>query len=181
VTAYENEIFTVVDLLDIRESLGAHWNARERDSYEGQCAQCREAVSQSQNRCEYCGTVTIWRHSRVWKQLFGDPGGVEKQLLSAPREPLGKWLCAKAGVKRFPNPHALRRWRSALANLDEHAIRGFVDYCEASLKRRNLNMRGLISFVLNTTDQKIRALPEEDFDEEAEELDVEIYGEEGSY
>jgi len=178
-TAYENETFTVIDLLDIRESLGSHWNAREKDSYEGRCAQCREAVSQSQNRCEYCGTIVVWKNSRVWRRLYGAPHIVEKQLLSTPREPLGKWLCAKAGVKRFPNPHSLRRWKSALANLDEHTIRGIVDYCELSLKRRNLNMRGLITFTLNTADQKIRALPEEDFDEEElGELDVEIYGEE---
>ena len=172
--------FTIIDLLDIKESLDAHWNVREKGNYEGRCAGCGEAVTQTDDMCQFCDTPVVWKHSRVWKQLYGRPSIAEQRLLSAPTDVLGRWLCAEAGVERFPNPHALRRWRSALARLDEHAIRGIVSYCAASLVRRSLGMRGLINFVLNTTDRRVRELPEEGFDEEDGELDVEIYGGEES-
>lgn len=144
---------TVIDLLEIRDSLGAHWSSRE--SYTSFCSGCGERVNQTQDHCEFCDMPVVWKHSKVWKHLYGSPSIVEKKIMSTPADGLGRQLCQKAGVQRFSSPHTLIRWKEIREHLSEHDIVGIIDYCATSLTRRGLGMRGLIKFVLNTAERRI--------------------------
>jgi hypothetical protein len=139
--------YVMLDLRDIQEALGSHWNPAMKDDYTGVCEACGEPVSQRVNECPVCGIPVVWRNSKIWKHLYGSPD-TYGQLLSIvePEEPAGAELCKLAGVSGFANQTEADRWRRA-AGIARHA---------AGKKGRG---RGAIAYAINLAEKIAREEP----------------------
>ncbi len=148
--------YTVVDLMKIKDELGEHWNPREKDLYTGRCSECNEAIAQFEDRCAICDTPVVWRGSKHWRQMYGQPSPAENLLLRTPSDLAGIDLVAAAGVKAFPTPSALVRWEHIIETMSQLKLQSIVSRCHNSLRGKKNGLRGLIPYVLNSCEKFIR-------------------------
>jgi len=151
--------YTLIDLNQIRQELGQHWNPQEKDEYKGKCGGCGNKVTQSQIVCCVCDRPVVWRGSRVWSRDGRQPGVWEKRWARTPEtdDTWGWWLCQEAGVERFPDANLLSRWKAATDASSRDEIMKVVRSCSDTLvaRRQPLN-RGLIRFAVRTLEKKVR-------------------------
>jgi hypothetical protein len=148
--------YVTLDLRDIQEALGGHWNPAMKDDYTGVCEVCGESVSQRANECPVCGIPVVWRNSKTWKHLYGSPDAYV-QLLSIvePEEPAGAELCRLAGVPGFANQTEADRWRRAARKLGQERAAGVARHA-AGKKGRG---RGAIAYAINLAEKITREEP----------------------
>ena len=144
----------LIDLRVIRRELGSHYDPVEKDEYSGQCPVCEEMVSQSEDECS-CGNPIVWRGSKMWRSLYGDPDrALARLMIVVPEDKIGKRLVARAGLQGFANKTEGKRWERAVKNIGEGDLIGIIDHAAKTSAGR-----GMISFVLNMTDKRIRERP----------------------
>lgn len=150
--------FTLIDLnRDVKPQMGSHWNTSEKDWYTGPCSVCNERVGQHEDMCSECGTLVVWKNSRVWRMKYGLPSRAASRLARMPEDMVGLRLCALAGVVCFPSESDLHRWQAL--TLEQHELSSTIGYCVGKLKKRPNGMRGLVKMVLNVAERKTQKPP----------------------
>lgn len=147
--------FIVLDLADVKENLGSHWNRKERDEYMAACTVCNEFLPQNIDECPYCGIPIIWRSSKLWKSLFGNPAMVERLLSVYPPDPddsIGQELMRASGATGFANLTEKGRWDKGRRYLTPAHLRNIIGYC-----KRKTHKRGILVFALNIIDKDVRS------------------------
>lgn len=147
--------YAILDLTDVRDNLGAHWNPAMRDGYVAACPVCLEFLPQTVDECPYCGVPIIWRHSKLWKNLFGNPATVEKLLSVYPPDPddsIGQELMRASGATGFANLTEKKRWDRGRRYLTASHLRNIISYCA-----RKTHKRGVLKFTLNIVDKDVRS------------------------
>jgi hypothetical protein len=144
--------YVVLDLRDVQESLGAHYNPAMRDEYEGVCEVCQETVPQTANECPICGVPVVWRNSKAWKALYGSPDAYIRLLsVVEPEDKAGIELCQKAGLSGFANQTEAQRWARAARKLGYSRMSGIVAWAT-----RDKRGRGAIAHALNLAEKIVR-------------------------
>ena len=105
---------TVVhDLDDVVFQLGD--TGVRKDDLEAQCGHCGAGHTQETVLCE-CGAPVVWKHSRVWKKLHGDPAAFLRRIEEpdlAPKTPLEVKAVKAFGSRRwFAHITQARRFRT---------------------------------------------------------------------
>jgi hypothetical protein len=148
--------YVTLNLQDVQEALGGHWNPAMRDDYEGVCEACGEAVSQRVKECPICNTAVVWYNSRIWKQLYGSPDAYARLLsIVEPEEPAGAELCRLAGVPGFANQTEADRWRRAAKKLGGSRAAGIARH---AVEKKNRG-RGAIAYAINLAEKITREAP----------------------
>lgn len=143
--------YHIIDLREIQEFMEEHWNPVERDDILGQCA-CGEMVTQDQTRCNACGLAIVWRGSRRWKNLFGNPEqAIRKLSLVQPWEMTSQYLADKAGIIGF-NQADSEAWKKALRHIAEKDLISAIDFCYDKGDRGH----GLLRHAMNIAARKTR-------------------------
>lgn len=144
--------FVTLDLAEVRADLAEHYQATRRDTYEGTCPVCSEAVSQKVCECEICGTPVVWLHSPLWKRLWGTPTDMIRRLSSVIAEDsTGRELCRLAGLPGFANQTEAKRWGIAARKLGPSRMMGIVRWAT-----KNKRGRGSIAHALNLAEKIAR-------------------------
>jgi len=148
--------YTVLDLREVKENLGDHYQHTLRDSYQGVCEVCSEPVGQSLNECPVCQTPIVWRNSPRWKLLFGSPDAYERLLnVVAPEETTGVELCRLAELPGFANQSEADRWRRVAKKLGESRMLGLVRH---AIEKRGKG-RAALAYALNLAEKISREQP----------------------
>lgn len=150
-----NERYVILDLADVKENLGAHWNPSAQDEYMASCPVCDEFLPQTIDECPYCGVPVVWRHSKTWKRLFGNPATVEKLLSVYPPDSddeIGWELMRASGSTGFANLTEKKRWDTGRRYLTPGHLRNIINYCA-----RKTHKRGILTFALNIIDKDVRS------------------------
>lgn len=143
--------YHVIEFQKIKNYLGAHYQALDRDSLEDDCI-CGERVGQDVDKCPHCRIPVIWYGSRVWRRLYGNAAAAEQRLsIIVPDDSRGEYLMRRAKLSGFANETEAKRWERAVRNLNSGTLTRTIDFCA-----RRSNGRGLVAHVLNTTDKQIR-------------------------
>lgn len=152
-------VFHEIDLRKIRQDLGDHYQASDRDVYEGLC-QCDEFVTQAVSDetrdgvplCPYCDIRIVWHGSRLWKQLYGSPADAAKRLaIYDPEDSLGLWLMDLALARGFANKGELADWKHSLKYIDETRFKKAVRGWRASQRKKGYRSSGraMTGFAIN--------------------------------
>jgi hypothetical protein len=148
--------YVTLNLQDIQEALGEHWNPAMRNEYESVCDVCGEAVSQRVRECPICNTAVVWYGSKIWKQLYGSPDAYARLLsIVAPEEPAGAELCRLAGLPGFANQTEADRWRRAAKKLGENRAAGIARH---AAEQRGQG-RAAIAYAINLAEKITREAP----------------------
>ena len=136
--------FVTLDLAELRSDLAEHYQNILRDTYEGTCPVCSEAVSQEVCECEICGTPVVWLHSPLWKQLWGSPADMSRRLSAIePEDNAGKELCRLAGLPGFANQSEANRWGKAARKLGQPRMLGIARHVTKNKRGRGALAHGL--------------------------------------
>jgi len=148
--------FAIIDLADIREQLGSHFDRHKQDEYTGVCPVCSEDVPQDVDECPICGVRIVWRNSRVWKQLYGPPEAAIRRLsIVEPEDEASAELCRLAGVPGFANRSEAKRWARAARKLGQ---RRMLSIARSAAEKRHRG-RAVIAYALNLADKIAREEP----------------------
>lgn len=146
----EKRTYTVLDRRKILAELEAHAPIN-KDDVEGWCDFCPESIKQDQDEC-LCGAPVVWYGSPLWRSLFGDPRKAEASLrMIVPDDSAGQYLMHEAGVVGFANQSEYKKWERATNFFSQEELRDIVRFCG-----RKASGRGLISYVLNSTEKRRR-------------------------
>ena len=149
--------FTIIDLTDIRDLLGDHYRHNQKDTYTGTC-DCGEQVGQDVDACQFCGRSIVWRRSRLWKQLYGNPEDAIRRLSTIPPvDEAGKHLCQAAGVTGFADVGEARRWSRSVKKVGQKRALGAVNY----VSKKHKQGRGMIAHALNIVEKAAREAEDE--------------------
>lgn len=144
--------FTVIDLADIREELGDHFDRRREGEYKSTCTICGEDVGQSMKECAICEAPVAWRNSKRWKNLYGNPAAYIRELLTVdPETASGRKVCELARVTGFANQREADRWKRADKKLGGARMLDIIHYAS-----QRSHGRGLLAHCLNTAEKAIR-------------------------
>ena len=144
--------FTVVDLADIREELGDHFDRRREGEYKSVCTICGEDVDQSMKECAICEAPVTWRNSKRWKNLYGNPAAYIRELLTVDPETVsGRKVCELARVTGFANQREADRWKRADKRLGQARMLDIIHYAS-----KRSHGRGLLAHCLNIAEKAIR-------------------------
>ena len=145
---------TIIRMADIIESLGLSYEPSRRDDYAGRCSGCGETVGQNVEECAACNTPVIWYGSKLWRQLFGSPEAVLREL-TRPQpdddDALGSSLLDGLGLTGFANMAQKKRWNRARKKVKPERLEGMIKYV-----KENTHQRGTLPRLLNWTDKVIR-------------------------
>lgn len=147
--------YVILDLADVKEALGSHWNPAARDEYVAACPVCDEFLPQTIDECPYCGVPVVWRNSKIWRRMYGNPATVEKMLSVYPPDPddvVGLELMRVSGTTGFANLSELARWNKGRRYLTPAHLRSIIAYCA-----RKTHRRGVLVFALNIIDKDVRS------------------------
>jgi hypothetical protein len=148
--------YHVIDLVDMRIEMGAHYKGAERDTYTGQCW-CDERVGQDVDRCPFCGMPIVWRGSRVWKRMYGPPEQAIQRLdVYPPDDEAGKVLCEAVGTAGFRTKTDLQDWNRGIKKLGRKRIIGIVNYV---LSKEHTSRYGAMAHALNMVRKYAREAP----------------------
>lgn len=156
--------FIILDLADVTDAMGAHWNSLHRDEYTTACPVCYEQVGQDVNECPYCNTPIIWRHSKLWRRMYGNPSATERLLSIYPPDPddvVGQELMRVSRTTGFANLTEKARWDKCRRHLDTDYLRNIIGYCERKTTnpgadRCPRSRRGIVVFSLNVAEKAVR-------------------------
>jgi hypothetical protein len=147
--------FTVLDLADVKEALGDHYNHTARDFYTGYC-DCGEEIGQEYDRCPFCRRSVVWRGSRLWRSMYGKPEDAIRRLsVIPPTDAAGEYLCRLVGVAGFANQGEAKRWARAVKKIGQPRAVDAARYIESHWKGRRAG-RGTISHALNLVEKIAR-------------------------
>ena len=135
------------DLDDIARDLGEHFNKRDIPSYTAKCTVCGEELSQRIDKCPVCGTPTVWFHSKIWRELYGNPKIAASLLeLVQPTSRTGEELCIALGLDGFRSKAEDKDWAKAERALGMEKMRGIIKYVTGT---KNVRGRAGLSFAMN--------------------------------
>jgi hypothetical protein len=108
--------YIVLDLRQIKDELGHHFDKAREGEYRGVCENCDENVPQAARRCPVCGIPVVWQRSKTWRSLYGPPAEMIKLLsIVDPWDGPSDRLCLLAKVQGFANEVQAQRWKDAVA------------------------------------------------------------------
>jgi hypothetical protein len=146
----EVQTYHTIDLREIREDMGEHYQAFRAGSYKGYC-DCGEQVEQTALDCPVCGTRIIWLGSKVWKNLWGNPAHMISSLtIRTPSDSAGQYLFSRAGLVGFSSQTDLKDWQTATRALSQREMLETIDYCYNSGSRGH----GLVRHAINTVKKR---------------------------
>ena len=151
--------FVTLDLTEVRQALGEHYDPVLKDSYPSICPVCEGEVFQDEDECSLCGTPTVWKNSTAWKLLYGPPTAAIRRLSTVePEDRAGIELCRLAGVTGFANQTEAKRWARAAKKLGHARMLGIARYAA-----QNKRGRGVIAHGLNLAEKITReeAIPKQ--------------------
>lgn len=158
-----DERYIILDLADVKDAMGSHWNRSMRDEYTATC-ECMEQVGQNVDECPFCSRPVVWRNSKLWRRLYGNPATAERLLSVYPPDPddvVGQELMRTAGAIGFANMTEKKRWDKCRRYLDTDYLRNIIGYCERKTtnpgaNRRPRSRRGIVVFSLNVAEKAVR-------------------------
>lgn len=117
--------FATIDLRQIVDMVGSHFDRSELEQYCGQCPICRDNnrltwISQEQNQCEVCGTPIVWQNSPLWRSIYGSPDEVIRQFRAIPAvTKSGQALLLNAGLPGWFAVSDSATWQKAVEMFGE--------------------------------------------------------------
>jgi len=153
------------DIKAIAEELDGHFNKYDMDSYTGQCSQCGNFVSQSEDCCAECKRPVVWFNSKIWRDLYGNPTSAARELSGElPTTATGLLLLKRAGVRFFPSVAEERQWARDENTLGYVTMEDVIKYVVDTKKRRG---RAAVNHALNLANSKYKQY-------KAEQKDLEV-------
>lgn len=148
----EMKTYHTIDLREIRDNMGEHWIPREAERYRGYC-DCGEEVAQDTLECQYCGMRIIWYGSKLWKNLYGSPDAMVRQLtVRVPEDNAGKYLFEKATLVGFNSQTDDSKWKTATRWFTQQELVDIIDHAYGKGSRRH----GLVNHVMAIVNKKGR-------------------------
>lgn len=139
--------YYVFDLRDLLEDLQDHVRSTLVDTYCAVCPGCGEPIPQTADRCDVCDKPVVWKNSKVWKSLYGNPNDAIRRLQIVPPEnAAAKHLCDLARVEGFLNLGEANRFYKAHDKLGSRETVRLVNLAYERLGKRG---RALMRYALN--------------------------------
>lgn len=148
----------VLNLKEIADQMDAHYSAMSRDDVTGQCSECIKedritTLGQDVNTCRKCGAHVVWMYSPLWKELFGDPKMILRELKSIePTTESGKLLFKRAGLSGWATKTEEQAWHKAVKMFGEFDMKNVANYVTQGKRGRPA-----IAHAINTAKAKVRS------------------------
>jgi len=151
--------YVILDLKQLVDQLGDHYEPTMRDEYQSPCPNCGEQVPQTVCECPVCGIKVIWRNSPAWRARFGNPNTMEQLLNQVPpKDPAGQELIRLARLNGFANQFEADRWARAVRKIGGARAMGIVRYAQ---QKKQYTGRALLAYTLAIVEKAARSVSEQ--------------------
>ena len=143
--------YVVFDVNKLSKALGEY--APDKDDIEGKC-ECGEMVNQEVDKCPYCGRQVVWKLSKVWRDLYGNPEVLLRKLRLIPGQTeLANEMLSRVGLSGFATKSEASDWYTGENKLGEARIKSIINYVVT--EKRESGQQAL-SHILNTVRRATR-------------------------
>ena len=140
-------------VIDLDEA--AEFSAVSRkENVTAMCTYCGDTIRQEDVFCKGCGAVAVWKHSTIWRKLYGNPTTFLRKLQNAnlaPKTPLEVAAVYAFGTDgAFSHETQMNTFRSLANKYPEGFIRELVEWA----KKKHVSFQAFESAVKNSANAK---------------------------